>query len=102
MEEIVIPRGSKVLLFLAAANRDPRQWDEPELFRIERRASAQLGFGYGIHRCVGQIVAQQESELVLAALLKRVKAIRLTGAPERRLNNTLHALSSLPVEVDPL
>jgi cytochrome P450 len=97
----VIPEGSKVLLFLAAANRDPRQWPQPERFDIERKNSGHVGFGAGIHQCLGQMMARQEAELVLHALMVRVRSIRLTGNPIRRLNNTIRAIESLPVEVDP-
>ncbi|MEH6662538.1 MAG: cytochrome P450 [Parasphingorhabdus sp.] len=98
---ITIPEGSKVLLFLASANRDPRSWDEPDQFRIDRNVSGHVGFGFGIHQCLGQMVARLEGELIGEALAKHVSTIRLTGEPQRRLNNTLHALASLPVEVEP-
>jgi hypothetical protein len=93
-----IPEGSKVVLFLAAANRDPRRWTDPTRFDIGRQASGHVGFGFGIHQCLGQMVARQEVEVLLRALLPRVAEIRLTGEPERRINNTLHALATLPVE----
>jgi hypothetical protein len=97
-----IPEGSKVLLFLAAANRDPRHWGEDaEQFNIRRAVSGHVGFGFGIHQCLGQMVARQEAELILEALISRVAEIRLTGEPKRRLNNTLHALAKLPVELTP-
>lgn len=96
-----IPEGAKVLLFLAAANRDPRRWDAPETFDITRQASGHVGFGFGIHQCLGQMVARLEAELVLEALLPRVRSIRLAGVPTRRLNNTLHAIASLPIEIEP-
>jgi cytochrome P450 len=101
VEGVAIPEGAKLLLFLAAANRDPRKWEEPDDFRVERVASGHVGFGFGIHQCLGQMVARLEGELVLNALLRRVKAIRLAGPPVRRLNNTLHAIASLPVEIVP-
>lgn len=96
---VTLPEGSKILLFLAAANRDPRRWEEPESFRIDRQASGHVGFGFGIHQCLGQMLARQEAELVLDALLNRVARIDPNGEPKRRLNNTLHALASLPVTV---
>ena len=99
--DAVIPEGSKVLLFLAAANRDPRRWSDPETFDITRQASGHVGFGFGIHQCLGQMVARLEAEMVLNALIPRVKAIRLTDEPKRRLNNTLHAIAHLPVAVEP-
>ena len=74
VDGVTIPEGAKVLLFLAAANRDPRKWDDPDDFRVERVASGHVGFGFGIHQCLGQMVARLEGELVLNALLKRVKS----------------------------
>lgn len=97
---VTIPEGAKVVLFLGAANRDPRKWDRPEQFDIERMTSGHVGLGFGIHQCLGQMVARMESEVLLEALIPRVKAIRLAGKPVRRLNNTLHALGSLPVAVE--
>jgi 4-methoxybenzoate monooxygenase (O-demethylating) len=96
-----IPEGSKVVLFLAAANRDPRRWDRADQFDISRSASGHVGFGFGIHQCLGQMVARMEAEAVLDAMIPRIAEIRLAGSPVRRLNNTLHALASLPVEVVP-
>jgi 4-methoxybenzoate monooxygenase (O-demethylating) len=96
-----IPEGSKIVLFLGAANRDPRKWDRPDAFNIERATSGHVGLGFGIHQCLGQMVARMESEVLLEALIPRIQAIRLAGAPIRRLNNTLHALKSLPVEIIP-
>ncbi len=97
-----IPEGSKVLLFLAAANRDPRHWGRADQFDITRSASGHVGFGFGIHQCLGQMVARMEAEAVLNALVCRVAQIRPTGPAERRLNNTLHAVSKLPVELVPI
>jgi cytochrome P450 len=96
-----IPADSKVLAFLAAANRDARQWPEPDRFDIERRPSGHMAFGSGIHGCVGQVVARLEGELILTAIAKRVARIELAGAPQRRLNNTLRALGSLPLRLIP-
>jgi cytochrome P450 len=96
-----IPEGAKVLLFLAAANRDPRHWQRAEVFDISRNASGHVGFGFGIHQCLGQMVARMEAEAVLDAMIPRIAEIRLAGEPVRRLNNTLHALSQLAVEIIP-
>jgi 4-methoxybenzoate monooxygenase (O-demethylating) len=94
-----IPEGAKVMLFLAAANRDPRHWERAEEFDITRSASGHVGFGFGIHQCLGQMVARLEAEALLDALIPRVAEIRPAGPARRRLNNTLHAVSSLPVEL---
>lgn len=98
---VQIPEGAKVLLFLAAANRDPRKWQEPDRFDIDRTASGHVGFGFGIHQCLGQMVARMEAEAVVQALLPRVAEIRATAPATRRLNNTLHAIGTLPVELIP-
>jgi 4-methoxybenzoate monooxygenase (O-demethylating) len=94
-----IPEGEKVLLFLGAANRDPRRWTNPDRFDIRRNASGHVGFGMGIHRCVGLTVSRVEGENILAALARKVERIEMSGQPRRRPNNTLHAWSSLPVRV---
>ncbi len=94
-----LPEGEKVLLFLAAANRDPRRWSDPDRFDIRRKAAGHVGFGYGIHQCVGQMVARLEAEVFLSALLGRVAEFELDGAPAFRLNNTLRALESLPLRI---
>lgn len=96
-----IPPDSKVLAFLAAANRDPRQWPEPDRYDITRRPSGHMAFGSGIHGCVGQVVARLEGELILTEVAKRVARIELAGSPVRRLNNTLRALGSLPLRLIP-
>ena len=97
---VTIPADSKVLTFLAAANRDARQWPEPDRFDIERRPTGHMAFGSGIHGCVGQVVARLEGELILAGIAKRVKRLSLAGEPTRRLNNTLRALGSLPLKLE--
>jgi cytochrome P450 len=102
VDDAVIPEGSKVLLFLAAANRDPRHWNKPELFDPARKNAGHVGFGFGLHQCLGQMMARQEAEVVLSSMLDRIGSIGIAGPVTRRLNNTLHALKSLPLEVTPL
>jgi 4-methoxybenzoate monooxygenase (O-demethylating) len=101
VEDVRIPAGEKVLLFLAAANRDPRRWEAPDRFDVSRKASGHVGFGAGIHACVGKMLARLEAEVLLAALACRVASIELDGEPERKLNNTLRGLARLPVRVRP-
>ncbi|MDI4236625.1 cytochrome P450 [Bradyrhizobium sp. Arg237L] len=96
-----VGEGEKVLMFLGAANRDPRRWDQPDSYDINRRTSGHVGFGSGIHMCVGQLVARLEGEVMLSALARRVAKIEITGEPKRRFNNTLRGLDSLPVTITP-
>ena len=98
---IAMGEGEKVLMFLGAANRDPRHWERPDDYDITRRTVGHVGFGSGIHQCVGQLLARLEGECVLSALARKVKAIDITGPIRRRYNNTLRALASLPVTIRP-
>ena len=91
--------GEKVLLFLAAANRDPRRWERADQFDVRRRATGHMTFGTGIHGCVGQAIARLESEALFGALAKRGVSLEITGEPTRRLNNTLRGLETLPLRV---
>jgi cytochrome P450 len=96
-----IGEGEKVLMFLAAANRDPRRWEAPDTYDITRKVSGHVGFGAGIHMCVGQLVARLEGEAVLTALARRAGALAINGPVKRRYNNTLRGLESLPVTLTP-
>jgi hypothetical protein len=96
-----VGEGEKVLMFLGAANRDPRRWLDPDRYDITRKTSGHVGFGAGIHMCVGQLVARLEGEVMLAALARKVAAIEITGPVKRRYNNTLRGLDSLPITLTP-
>ncbi|MFJ7043347.1 cytochrome P450 [Streptomyces sp. NPDC101112] len=97
----LIPEGTKILMFLGAANRDPARWLDADCFDLTRAPSGHVGFGMGIHQCVGQHVARLEAEALLTALARRVERIELTGEPRRHLNNTLRSWAALPVTVRP-
>lgn len=94
-----IPEGTKILMFLGSANCDPARWSDPDSFDLTRDPSGHVGFGMGIHQCVGQHVARLEAEALLTALARRVERIELTGEPRRHLNNTLRSWASIPVRV---
>lgn len=96
---VTIPSGSKVMLFFGAANRDPRRWSAPDVYDLGRDPSGHVGFGMGIHQCVGQHVARLEAEAVLTVLATRVKSITLSESPTRHFNNVLRGLDKLPVRV---
>src|SRR5207247_2200134 len=87
-----IGEGEKVLMFLGAANRDPRRWETPNSYDVTRRTSGHVGFGSGIHMCVGQLLARVEGEVMLAAIARKVASIEITGPVKRRYNNTLRGL----------
>jgi cytochrome P450 len=98
---IPVAEGDKVLMFLGAANRDPRKWENPERYDICRKVGGHVGFGAGIHACVGQVLARLEGELMLSALARRIREITLIAPPVLHYNNTLRSLESLQVSILP-
>ena len=96
--DLTLPRGSRLLLLYASANRDERKWQDPERFDVKRRANDHLGFGNGTHMCAGLHLARLEMTALLEALVKRVARFEI-GEPVLALNNVLRGLASLPVRV---
>ena len=76
-----IRRGDKVVLVLGSANRDPLRFPEPDALRLRRRSNRHLGFGIGIHYCLGAALARAEAEIGLAVLLEHLPTLRLTNEP---------------------
>jgi cytochrome P450 len=66
-----VPAGSAMLLLVAAANRDPRRYDAPDLYDIRRDDIQHLTFGYGLHYCLGANLARLEGRVALDELLNR-------------------------------
>jgi cytochrome P450 len=97
--DTVVPEGAKILMFLGAANRDPRRWTDPDRFDLGRDPSGHVGFGMGLHQCVGQHVARLEAAALLTALAARVERIEPTAEPTRHLNNTMRAFASQPLRL---
>jgi 4-methoxybenzoate monooxygenase (O-demethylating) len=94
-----LPEGLKVLMFLGSANRDPRRWERAGEYDIERTTAGHVGFGFGIHVCVGQLLARLEAEALLGSLAAKVRAIESMAPPVLRFNNTLRGLASLPARL---
>ncbi len=99
---VCLPAESKILLFLGAANRDPRRWGETaDTFDITRNTGGQLAFGMGIHQCVGQPISRQESAALIMELARRVERVELTAEPTPFIHNTLRGWTSLPARLSP-
>lgn len=88
------------MVLFAAGNRDTKRWDTPIEFKIERDAMGSFGFGPGVQRYVGQMVARLE--IVLTTLLERVERFELAGESTIRSNNSLRGLATLPTRLRPL
>jgi cytochrome P450 len=94
-----LPPGARLLVIYASANRDEREWDEPDSFDIQRDATRQLGFGHGTHACAGQGLARLETTAMLKALVERVDRIELAATPTWALNNIIRRHEQLPLRL---
>ena len=95
----VIPAGERCGLMFAAANRDPRRWDSPHTFDVRRNTVGSLGFGHGVHACVGRVLALLEAEALLGALAQHVEKFESAGAPEPWMTTIGHGPIKLPVRM---
>ena len=93
-----VPRGAKVALLFGAANRDPRAFEEPLTFDVGRaNASEHIGFGGGIHVCIGAPLARIELEAALRALVEGAPGLELAGEPRRNRAFVIWGLDRLEV-----
>lgn len=99
IDGVAVPDGSRIAVFIGAANRDERRYERPDDFEIVRNPVDQVGFGNGQHTCVGAPLARLEITSVLRALLERASTLEPDGEPTRRLNNTTRGFTSAPVRV---
>ena len=95
----VLPAGTKVGLMFAAANRDPRYWDVPEAYDIERDNRHSLGWGYGVHGCVGRVLAQTEAQAFLGTIVREVAGFELAGDYEPWMTTVGHGPIRQPVKL---
>lgn len=98
--DALIPAGARVALLWGAANRDPRQFDNPDAFVASRNPS-HVAFGSGIHLCLGASLARMESRAVLRELAERVERIDVIGTPEWTTNSSLRGLARMQVTLTP-
>lgn len=89
--------GSRVMVIYGAASRDPAKFGEPDRFDITRDARGHLGFGHGVHSCLGMHLARLEMAEVFGALLDRVARFELLEAPVAAVNATIHAWAEVKV-----
>lgn len=96
---IEMETSQKLLVCIASGNRDAEQWPDPDAFDITRRTNGQLGFGHGVHACVGQMLARLELDIILTTLATMADSIELTGEPTQHFNNTVRGYRHIPVRV---
>ena len=93
---VPLPAGSRVILWYASANRDERQWPDPERFDVARNPVQQLSFGMGPHVCVGLHLAKLEMRCLLRAMVDKVASIEI-GELVREPNSGLRSIATMPV-----
>lgn len=95
-----IPAGSRVMLLFGAANRDPHKFANPDVFDIHRNPTDHVGFGSGIHYCLGARLARLEARMVVEELLPRVRRIRVLDPIKWRNNPTLRGPEQLFLQLE--
>ena len=94
----IIEKGEQAMVLIAAANRDPQQFENPEAFDVGRQDNRHLAFGLGAHFCLGAPLARVEGQVALSAIATRVSDLALSvEAPEYKQNIVLRGLASLPL-----
>jgi cytochrome P450 len=95
--DLPVCAGQRLINLLGAANRDPRQFSQPDQLRLDRDEGPGLSFGGGIHHCLGAALARLEAQVMLPMLLRRYPKASLAGEPVRRDGLMLRGYSSLPI-----
>lgn len=96
IDGVSVPAGAQIAILFGAGNRDPRHYENPDSFLVERNPTDHLSFGYGPHGCAGQGLARLEAHAVIDALARRVE--RLVVGPEVRVpSNITRSIEELPV-----
>ncbi|NGX10098.1 cytochrome P450 [Mycobacteroides franklinii] len=99
--DAVIPAGARVALLWGAANRDPREFTDPDRFLAARSVSQHVAFGSGVHLCLGAGLARMEGQAVLRELVSRVERIEIIDEPRWTTNSSLRGLEELRVRAVP-
>lgn len=98
-----IRAGDKVVMWYASGNRDPEMFDRADDFRIDRpNARRHVSFGFGIHRCMGNRLAELQLRILWEEILKRFHRVEVTGEPKRVYSSFINGYTELPVVLHPL
>jgi len=95
-----IRKGQKVAMWYISGNRDPDEIEEPDRFIIDRaRPRQHLSFGFGIHRCVGNRLAEMQLTILWEEILKRFPPIEVVEKPKRAYSNLIHGITEMNVRI---
>ena len=92
-----IKEGDRLMMMYASGNRDEEVFNNPFEFQVDRRPNKQIAFGYGVHRCLGHLLAKMEMSAFYKALLERTTDIQLNGDPAWIHATFVSGLKRLPV-----
>lgn len=99
--DVVLGKGEFVFILIGSANRDPEAFEDPGALDLARPDNRHLGFGFGLHHCIGAPLARMEATVAFRELLRRTRAIELLDErPPYRPNVILRGLAELPIELD--
>lgn len=94
----MIPKGDKVVMWYVSGNRDEKHFENPDDFVIDREnARSHLSFGFGIHRCMGNRLAEMQLRIVWEEIMKRFHKVEVVGEPTQILSNFVKGYSKIPV-----
>ena len=98
-----MPAGAKVLLLLGSANRDERVWEHPDVFDIDRTTAAQhVGFGHGIHVCLGAALARLEMRVSLEEIFRQMPGYEIDEAGCTRVHSgNVRGWAAMPIRCRP-
>lgn len=95
-----IKKGDKVVMWYASGNRDATKIDRPDEFLIDRtNARNHVSFGFGIHRCMGNRLAEMQLRIVWEEIMKRFSSVEVVGEPVRLKSNFVRGIVELPVKL---
>lgn len=99
---VTLPAGHPVLLLTGAATRDPRQFEDADAFDIERGPAVSLGFGHGVHSCLGAALARMESRVAIEELARRWSSLEVDESGLQRVHmSNVAGYSHVPVQATP-
>jgi len=96
---VKLPRGARVMVGFGSANRDPRQFPEPDRFLIDRTPNDHLALGRGTHFCLGAPVARLMGRVVFEEFASRGRELAVAGEPVRKNNRMLRGFDALPLSI---
>ena len=99
----LIKKGDKVVMWYLSGNRDDTVFEDPERLIVDRpNARSHVSFGFGVHRCMGNRLAELQLKILWEEIMSRFHSVELVGDVERLPNNFIRGIKDVPVRLNPL